>query len=57
MTWRDVFDCKLQYQFKDEAARKAYECGYKFMAWNGIVFFILNDKGNTADTGIKVANL
>ena len=57
MTWRDVFDCKKPYSHRDEAARKARECGYKFVAWNGDILFILNDRGDTAETGIKVSAL
>lgn len=57
MSWRDVFDCKIPYTYPDDAARKAFECGYKFFAWNGQVLFVLNEKGNWAHTGIQVCNL
>ena len=57
MSWRDVFDCKVSYLYRDHAAVKARECGYKFLAWNGDVMFILDDRGACAETGIKVAAL
>lgn len=54
MTWRDIFDGhKVAFTHRDLAAKKARECGYKFLAWNGDVLFILNEKGHTAETGIK----
>lgn len=57
MSWRDVFDCKIGYKHPDEAARKAAECGYKFVAWNSEVLFILDKDGKWALTGIKVESL
>ena len=57
MSWRHVFDCKIRFQFPDEAATKAHSCGYKFFAWNDEVLFIISDAGKWAHTGIKVSEL
>lgn len=57
MSWRHVFDCKVRYADESEAAKMACKCGYKFMAWNGDVLFVWNEYGDTAETGIKVAEL
>lgn len=57
MSWRHVFDCKVRYQFPDEAAKKAAECGYKFFAWNSKVLFILSPDGKWAETGVEVLEL
>jgi hypothetical protein len=57
MSWKFVFHCKIHYSILDEAAVKAWECGYKFVLWNGDVFFILNEQGETEETGIKEESL
>jgi hypothetical protein len=57
MTWRDVFDCKAVYHNLEHAARTASMCGYKFLAWNGDILFVLDWTGKTASTGIAVSQL
>jgi len=58
MTWRDVFDGeKRMWGHRDLAARKAANCGYKFLAWAGWVWWILDDEGNVADTGIQTKDI
>jgi hypothetical protein len=57
MSWRHVFDCKVRYQYPGDAAKKAAECGYKFFAWDDVVFFVLPGEGEYANTGIKVSEL
>ena len=57
MNWRHVFDCKINYKYPTDAAKKAAECGYKFFAWNGDVLFITDEDGSYMETGIRVENL
>ena len=54
MTWRDVFDCKVRYKTVVEAALKAKECGYKFLAFNADIYFISDETGKPELTGITV---
>ncbi len=57
MSWRDVFDCKISFWHLEHAAVTAREWGDKFLAWNGEVMYILDDRGSCEYTGIKVSDL
>jgi hypothetical protein len=57
MSWKFVFHCKKAYSILDDAAKKAWECRYKFILWNGDIHFILNEDGETEETGIKEEEL
>lgn len=58
MNWRNVFDCsKGCWQTKQEAAAVAARCGYRFMAWEQDVLFIVDDEGDTRETRIHVDEL
>lgn len=58
MSWKHVFDSnKIRYETIEDAAKMAAKCGYKFLTWNGKVYFILSDNGEVDVTGITTDEL
>lgn len=57
MSWKHVFDTKTGYVTRDHAAHIAWNAGYRFLKWNDLVLFILDETGRTADTGIEASEL
>lgn len=64
LTWRDVLDCKIEARFKDnyvpfrkdKFVEHAITLGYRFIAWNGDIYFIDSDK-KVHNLGLKATNL
>lgn len=58
MTWRDVLDVKpgTNYGHITVFARAAQLLGYRFIAWEGQVYFIV-DGNDLVDTGISSQEL
>ncbi len=58
MTWRDVLDVKpgTNYGHILVFARAARLLGYRFIAWNGEVYFIV-DESELIDTGVSSDDL
>ena len=55
MNWRNVLDCrKASWESVQEAATVAARCGYKFIAWDDEVYFVLSENGDSRSTGIHV---
>ena len=55
MKWEFVFNTNLCPSGRDNQVRKATEAGYKFMCFNGIVYFLVD--GECKDTGLTTKNL
>lgn len=57
MSWEHIFDPKsaIGGSSLDNFIPLAIKAGYKFIAWNGKVYFITD--ANTFDTGLKVVHL
>jgi hypothetical protein len=58
MTWKDVLDVKPGKRYADIRifARAAELLGYKFIAWKGRVYFLI-DSSEVMDTGVTVDEL
>lgn len=56
MTWRDVLDgSKARQLTLPQAAKLARELRYKFIAWNGGIYFV--DIEEIGETGLTVEDL
>jgi len=45
LTWKDVFKSQTIWPADfDQCRERAIECGYKFLAFNGMIFDINDDK-------------
>jgi hypothetical protein len=42
ITWRDVFDAKMPYKHIDQLARAATAAGYRYFAWQGGVYWVID---------------
>ena len=71
MSWQFVFNTsqcekflyanllsdKAVFMFPDEAAKKAFSCGYQFFTWKEEINFIISSDGKWKPTNIKVSDL
>ena len=60
MSWRQVLNAQVGSRIARDGilslARTARDLGYKFLAWNGTIYFVSSD-ANTHDTGLTVADI
>ena len=57
MTWRDVFDCKEEAHMQsrlENYAELAWRSGYKFLAFDGEIYFKPDLSTNPTKTGLTV---